>query len=175
MAATRVATLAPALFLIALLAGCGGDKAFHHDERFADDSRHRREFTVSRLALCDAARRVLLGQGYVVSRSDEANDVALLGQKEFKEPDNRSAVLQVQVLCSDGPKGSVMLATALESHFDLAKIKEQKSLGLPLIAPVSVVSSTSSASQIKLSGETVGDKSFYEGLFRAVEKELGGR
>lgn len=173
MAATRAATTT--LFLIVLLAACGGEKTYHHDERFAADSRHKREFSAGRAALCDATRRVLLGQGYVVSRSDEANDVALLGQKEFKEPDNRSAVLQVQALCSDGAKGSVLLVTALESHFDLAKVKEQKSLGLPLIAPLSVVSSTASASQIKLSGETVEDRSFYEGLFRAVEKELGGR
>ncbi|RTL57847.1 MAG: DUF2242 domain-containing protein [Rhodocyclaceae bacterium] len=163
---------AAVVLAVAALAGCGGEKTYHHDERFAVDPRHKHEFAASRVALCDAARHVLLAQGYLVSRGEEGGDVVLLGQKEFKEKDNRTAVLQVQAVCGDKGKGSALFVTALESHFAVAQTKEKTSLGLPLVAPISITSTTTLEGQLKCSGETVDDRAFYDALFRAVEREL---
>lgn len=63
----------------------------------------------------------------------------------------------------------------MESHYDVAQTKESTRVGLPLVTPMSVISTTTSEGQIKRSGETVNDRAFYDSLFRAVEKELGGR
>ena len=160
---------------VLFLAACGGETAYHRQERFNDDAGHRRDFAVAKTALCEATRRVLIGQGYLVARQDEGNEQILVGQKEFKQEKDRHAVLQLQVICSERGKGSALMATALESHYDVAQTKESTRVGLPLVTPMSVISSTTSEGQIKRSGETVNDRAFYDSLFRAVEKELGSR
>lgn len=158
-----------------LLAACGGETAYHRKERFSTDAGQHRDFTVAKAALCEATRRVLIGQGYLVVRQDDGNDQILVGQKEFKQEKDRHAVLQLQVICSDQNGKGSLTATALESHYDVAHTKEKTSFGLPLVAPVSIISSSTSEGQLKRSGETVTDRAFYDSLFRAVEKELGGR
>jgi len=158
-----------------LLAACGGEKVYHHDERFDANSAHRREFNAGKVILCDAGRHVLLDQGYLVSRQDEGREIVLVGQKEFREQENRHATLQVQIVCSERGEKGLLFVTAMESHYDVAQTKEKTSVGLPLVAPVSISSSTTSDGQIKRSGETVDDRSFYDSLFRAVERELGSK
>lgn len=69
---------------VLFLAACGGETAYHRQERFNDDASHRRDFAVAKASLCEATRRVLIGQGYLVARQDDGNDQMLVGQKEFK-------------------------------------------------------------------------------------------
>lgn len=160
------------LVLCLVLAACGGERVYHEDEDFAADKRHRHEFAVSNETACEAARHALIGQGYVVARNDETREIVLVGQKEFKEKEKRHATLQIQVVCGNKTKGSVLYAVAVENHFDVAQNKESKSFGVPIVSPISISSSTDSQSQLKLSGETVDDDDFYKAFFKAVEREL---
>ena len=158
-----------------LLAACGGDKAFHHDEDFAPDKRHRHDYTASIATACEAARHVMIGQGYVVARSDEASETVMFGQKDFKEKEKRHAILQMQVVCGSATKGSTLYVAAVESHFDVAKNESSTYVGVPMVAPISFGSASSSQAQLKLSGESIDDKDFYADFFKAVERELSRR
>lgn len=166
----------PLLALLALiaLAGCGGTEAYHRSERFDRDARHRRDFAAAPDALCEAARKVLAGQGYWVTRTAEGGNITVMGQKEFRAEDKQFAVIQMQLNCLPAAQGSASLfATALESRYDVRQSKEKTSVGVPLLAPITITSSSSSEGQVKLRGETVEERSFYEDFFRAVTRELG--
>lgn len=158
-----------------LLSACGGERAYYRSESFEADNSHRREFAVAKTALCEAAQHVLLGQGYWLNRREDGDDIVVLGQKEFKKKDSGHVLLQLQAVCSPKGKGATLFVTALESHFDVAVTTGKTSVGLPLISPVAVSSSSTSESQLKRSGETVTDRTFYEALFKAVERELAGK
>lgn len=59
------------LILISLLlASCGGPDSYAENETFQSDPRYSRTFRVDASQLCDAARRVLMGDGYVVAEGE---------------------------------------------------------------------------------------------------------
>ncbi|GAB2182606.1 hypothetical protein DLREEDagrD3_28290 [Denitratisoma sp. agr-D3] len=162
------------LCALLLLAACGGERAYHRDERFDTDLR-RHDYAATKAALCTAAQHVLVAQGYWLNRREDGADTVLMGQKEFKEKTSGHSVLQVQAVCSDKGKGSALFVTALESRFDVAVATEKTGVGLPLVSPLSVSSTSTSENQLKRSGETVNERGFYEALFKAVERELAGK
>ena len=56
------------LVAVALLAGCSTSKpSFYHQEDFSETDTYSRSFGASDAAVCEAARRALLGQGYIIS------------------------------------------------------------------------------------------------------------
>jgi len=162
------------LCVVLLLSACGGERAYYREEHFDTDLRHH-DYSVSKTDLCAATEHVLVAQGYWLNRREDGADTVLMGQKEFKEKPSGHTVLQVQAVCSDKGKGAALRVTALESRFDVAVMTERTSVGMPLVSPLSVSSSSSSENQLKRSGETITDRGFYEALFKAVERELAGK
>ncbi len=162
-----------ALAAVLLLASCGGERAYYRDEHFTTDARHRREFTVAPDVLCSATRRALLGQGYLVASREQGKAVALLGQKEFKMKELRHAVLQVQAECSPAANGATLYVAAVESHFDAAETTERTGIGVMMLTPLPITSTTTWEGQLKLSGDSVEDSAFYDAFFQAVQRELG--
>lgn len=159
------------LMLISLLlAACGGPRTYAEREDFQADSRHRRDFSTAAAPVCEAARRVLLGDGYIVEGSADQN---LVGIKEFQIQEKRHAILRLYVTCSQGASGSTLFVTATEEHFDVKTSRQSTSIGVPLVAPISVSSKSAVDNQVKTLGETVTDSDFYERFYRAVQKELG--
>ena len=158
-----------------LLAACGGDTAHYRGEDFAGDNSHRREFSVSAANLCNASRRVLLGDGYVLEAAAEATAPRLVGTKEYREEKNRHSVLQVHVACEGGTTGATLFVTAVEHHYDVTTSRQSTGIGIPMVGPVTVNTKSESEGQVKTGGETVTDRDFYERFFRAVQQELKGR
>lgn len=164
--------IAAMLVVVFLLAACGGQRIYHQEETFGTDTKYRREFTADAQQVCRAARTVLLGQGFVVSVTQQEKELSLVASKEFKEEEKRFAVLQVHASCARHHQGSVLFVTAVESHFDVRQSREQTTIGFPIVAPIYLSQSASSESQVKTGGETIGDRKFYERFFTAVGHEL---
>ena len=161
-------------FLALVLASCGGGGArtgFYREETFAGDGIHQRHYTGEPHRVCEAARDVMLGQGYVL-RQQAVDGLAMIGVKEFKADDNCFAVLELHASCEATTKGTTLYVTALEARFDVRKSKSSTSVGVPLISPLSISSSTTSEAQMKTLGETVEDARFYRSFYSAVEQHL---
>ena len=158
------------LLLIPLvLAACGGPRSYSRNEDFQGDPRHRRDFSQAAEPLCDAARRVLLGEGYLVE--SEASALTLAGAKEFREEDNRHGVLRLHINCAERSGGATLFVTATEELFEVKTNRQSTAVGLPLLSPISVHSKSESEGPVKIGGETVSDRNFYEGFYRAVQRE----
>ena len=156
------------LLLIAL-AACGGPPRYAPNEEFAADARHHRDFSTNAAALCDAARRVLLGDGYLVTRSE---DQSLVGGKEFQVEEQQHAILNVYVSCERRASGSTLYVTATEEHFDVKTTRQSSSIGFPMVAPIYYGTQSEANGQVKTRGETVSESGFYERFYRAVQRQL---
>ncbi len=161
--------------LLALaLASCGGGgtrTAFYRGETFAGDGIHQHHYAAEPYRVCEAARAVMLGQGYVL-RQQSADGLSMIGVKEFKADESCFSVLELHASCAAAAKGATLYVTALEARFDVKKSKSSTSVGVPLISPFSFGSSTTSETQMKTLGETVEDARFYRGFYSAVERQL---
>lgn len=152
-----------------LLTSCGGPGTYAEDEQFQSDPRHRRDYQAAAPVLCDAARRVLLGDGYVVTKGEGQS---LFGDKEFQGDEKQRAILHLCVACEPRAGGSTLFVTAIEEHFDVKATRKSTLIGVPIVAPLSIGTRRESDSQVMTRGETVKDRGFYERLYRAVQREL---
>ena len=152
-----------------LLAACGGAGSYAQREEFASEARHRRDFAVAAPSLCDAARRAMLGDGYIVTRSE---DGPLLGGKEFQVDENRHAILNLYVNCEPRAGGATLFVTATEEHFDVKATRQSSTIGFPVLAPLYFGTLREAESQVKIRGETITENAFYERYYRAVQREL---
>lgn len=153
-----------------LLAACGGLPTYAEKEAFQTDPRHRRDFANAAAPVCEAARRALLGDGYLVGESATQN---LVGVKEFQIEDMRHAILRIYVTCVPQAGASTLFVTATEEHFDVKTRRETTSIGVPLLTPISISGTSEADNQVKTMGATVMDRDFYERFYRAVKRELG--
>ena len=157
------------LLVVQLLAGCGGPDSYAQREDFAAEARHRRDFAVAAAPLCDAARRAMLGDGYVVTRSEDGR---LQGGKEFQVDDKQHAVLTLYVSCEARAGAATLFVTATEEHFDVKAMRQSSSIGFPVLAPLYFGTQVEADGQVKIRGETVSENAFYERYYRAVQREL---
>ena len=158
-----------ALWLLILLAGCGGPPRYAPNEEFSADEKHHRDFQACPQALCDAARRALLGDGYLVNRADAQR---LVGGKEFQVEAQQHAIVNIHVNCDQRRGGSTLYVTATEEHFDVKSLRQSSSIGFPVVAPIYYGTQSEADAQVKTHGETVSEREFYERFYRAVQREL---
>lgn len=153
-----------------LLTSCGGPGTYAEDEQFQSDPRHRRDFKVAAPVLCDAARRVLLGDGYIVTKGEGQS---LFGDKEFQGEEKRRAILHLCITCEQRQAdSSTLFVTAIEEHFDVKTSRKSTLIGVPIVAPLSIGTRSEADNQVMTRGETVTDREFYERIYRAVRREL---
>ena len=155
--------------LLVLLTGCGGPPRYAPNEEFTGDAKHQRDFSSDVATLCDAARRVLLGDGYLVTRGE---DQRLTGGKEFQLEEQHHAMLNVYVNCERRAGGSTLYVTATEEHFDVKATRQSSSIGFPLVAPIYYGTQSEANGQVKTHGETIAERGFYERFYRAVQRQL---
>lgn len=173
--APRLAAAAAALCGTALLlAGCVGTsvKTFGVQESFGSVSTYSRMFDATPAQTCEASRRALLSQGYIIS-SSSADLVE--GKKSFQPEAESHLQMVVRVVCvpeaSDG-KVSLGFVTALQDTYALRKTNNSASLGVGAIGSVSLPLSASSESMVKVGSETISKDTFYESFFDLVKRYL---
>ncbi len=173
-APVRAAAVALACGAILVMAGCtsAGVKTFGVQENFGSVATYSRLFDATPAQTCEASRRALLSQGYVIS-SSSADLVE--GKKSFQpEPESHLQML-VRVVCvpeaNDG-KVSLGFVTAIQDTYALRKTNNSASVGVGAIGSVSLPFSSSSESLVKVGSETIANDTFYDSFFDLVKRYL---
>jgi hypothetical protein len=139
-------------------------------EDFASTDIHAHSFAGTDKATCEAARRALLSQGYVIH---EANASLIRGRKNFQPGADVHVQIEFHIVCAPDSKGSnstTAFANAVRDRYSLKKSSTSASVGVPALGSVSVPFGMSDDSLVKVASETITSKLFYERFFALVER-----
>ncbi|WP_421549232.1 DUF2242 domain-containing protein [Pseudomonas sp. QD4] len=158
------------VLLLAAIAGCSTQKtAIYEHENFDDSGTFSRNYPVSDTASCEAARRALLSQGYIITSSDPK---LVSGHKSFQQTGETHLEISFSVVCAqDGSVDhhSTMFANALQDRYALKKVNNSASLGVGVLGSVSMPIGSTDDSMVKVASETVSSAKFYDRYFALVE------
>ena len=162
-----------------LMAGCGAPaRIFPSQEQFGSANTYSRLFDASAAQTCEAARRALLSQGYIINT---ASGDLVEGRKSFQPDAEAHLRMEIRVVCAtDGPavadaadgKVSLAFVTALQDQYALKKSNNSASLGVGAFGSVSLPFSSSSDSMVRVSSETITADAFYDRFFELVRRYL---
>ncbi|MDO9406343.1 MAG: DUF2242 domain-containing protein [Polaromonas sp.] len=159
--------------MVALLGGCAsGAKNFPLQEKFSSTQTYSRLFDATPPQTCEAARRALLSQGYLIQtwREDMVE-----GQKSFQPEPDANLQMMVRVVClPEGPdkKISIGFVTALQDSFALKKSNNSASLGVGAIGSVSLPFISGNDAMVKVGSATITADEFYDSFFELVRRYL---
>jgi len=163
--------LTPVVLLASLLlAACSsapkGKELAYHKETFAPDSPFEMSFDKHPELVCDAGRRALLSQGYVI---DEVRPDWVKARKFF-QPD-RSVHVQINftLSCLVEGDGAEVFANAREVRDELKSTSGSAGLSVAGIGSVNLPLGTSGASLVKVGEETITDSEFYGRFFALMQ------
>ena len=162
-------TVVAALVLVGI-AGCASKKpAIYENENFDDSGTFSRNYPVADKASCEAARRALLSQGYIITSNDPK---MISGHKSFQQTGESHLEISFNVVCADdggAAHHSTMFANALQDRYALKKVNNSASLGVGVLGSVSMPIGSSDDSMVKVASETVSSSQFYDRFFALVE------
>lgn len=138
-------------------------------EGFESTETFSRLFDASATATCEAARRALLSQGYLINsaRADLIN-----ATKNFQPEGEVHVTITFNVVCTpDGSAGKVStaFANAIQDRYALKKNANSASVGLSAIGSVSIPLGASDDSLVKVASETIPAGQFYDRFFALVQ------
>ncbi|HYD58866.1 MAG TPA: DUF2242 domain-containing protein [Noviherbaspirillum sp.] len=161
------------LLAVAGLAACAtplSSQKVTVQEDFASTDIHAHSFAGTDTATCEAARRALLSQGYVVQ---EASAALVRARKNFQSGSDVHVQIEFHVVCAPDSRGSnstTAFANAVRDRYSLKKSATSASLGVPALGSLSVPFGMSDESLVKVGSETITNKLFYERFFALVER-----
>ncbi|KAG8151761.1 DUF2242 domain-containing protein [Burkholderia catarinensis] len=170
----RLFSVSCALAAAAVLAACSSPpKPIYQQEQFdATSSPYAHTFHSKSDAACEAARRALLSQGYVVSSS--RND-AVDGSKNFQPNNDMHVVIEFHVVCADADadgSSSIAYVNAVQDRYTLKKSNTSASVGLSVFGSLSLPIGSSDDALVKTASETIPAGVFYERFFNLVDHFL---
>jgi hypothetical protein len=159
--------------LSAVLAACTTPKvSTFQREEFEPGNTYSRSFAANDAQTCEAARRALLSQGYVVS----AATADLVNARKSFQPESDSHIeIEFRVVCASEVKGSsktLLFVSALQDRYALKKSNNSASLGVGAIGSVSLPFSSSDDALVKVASETITAAAFYDRYFKLVTRYL---
>ena len=156
-----------------LLAACGTrGKIYPLQENFASTATYSRLFDATPAQTCEASRRALLSQGYIIN-SSRADLVE--GQKSFQPEAEAHLQMVIRVVCApESPDGKISLGfvTALQDSYAMKKSNNSASLGVGAIGSVSLPFISSNDAMVKVGSETISSDAFYDRFFELVARYL---
>ena len=156
------------------LAGCVATaptaKLNFDPEEFDSTTTHTRVYAATETQTCEAARRALLSQGYLVNT---ATPELVTGRKSFQPESEIHVQFEVRVVCAregSGPGSTIVFASALQDRYSLKKTNTSASLGVGVLGSVSLPVSASNDAMVKVASETITDPRFYERFFALIDR-----
>lgn len=149
----------------------GLDRKVRFDpDDFDSVSMHTRHISAPQAQACEAARRALLSQGYLVS---SATAEVVAGRKYFQPTSDTHYEVEMRVVCA--PEGvsqerTTAFASALQDRYVIKKINNSASLGVGALGSVSLPVSATDDTLVKVGSETVTDARFYERFFQLFDR-----
>lgn len=137
---------------------------------FDNTSMYTRHVAASQTKTCEAARRALLSQGYLVNT---ATDELVSGRKYFQPSNEIHYQVEMRVVCA--PEGkhdekTAAYASALQDRYVIKKINNSASLGVGAIGSLSLPVSATDDTLVKVGSETVSDPRFYQLFFQLFDR-----
>src|SRR5450830_515569 len=170
---TTVKTILLPLAMLAALGGCASSKpSFYHQEDFSETDTYSRTFNDSDSAVCEAARRALLGQGYIISKA-QANIVD--GTKSFQPDTDQHLEIAFHIVCAANGKAdrsAALFVSATQDRYALKKTNNSASVGVGVLGSLSMPFGSSDDSLVRVASETIRSANFYDRFFGAVERYL---
>jgi hypothetical protein len=168
--------LLPVLGAAAALAGCGAipPAPIGMQESFESASAYSRTYAATDVQTCEAARRTLLSQGYVISL---AAPEQVRGRKTFQPMPETHVEVEFNVTCAkEGYAGrrTIAFVNAVQERYALKKSNSSASVGVPALGSLSVPLNGSEESMVKVGSATIESASFYDRFFQLVEHYLAG-
>jgi hypothetical protein len=169
---------AVALALGLALAGCAAvskpDAVVYERESFEIASPFARAFPVSNALACEAARRALLSQGYIVHLAG-AEQVG--ARKSFQPRGDSHVQIEFSVVCAAnsvaaGAGGSTAFVSAVQDRYALKKVSASASVGVGPVGSISLPFSAGDDSLVKVASETIPAGGFYQRFFALLEHHL---
>ena len=162
-----------AVLAAALLSGCAVPREFAYpNEDFTSTNTYAHSFPGSAEPACEAARRTLLSQGYVIG---EAGGSQVRARKNFQPERAQHMQIEFHVVCAANSKGSnstTVFANAVRENYSLRKSSNSASLGVGSLGSLSLPFGYSDDSLVKVASETIPTKQFYASFFELLESYL---
>lgn len=168
-----VAAALSSIGVVALLASCsslGGGRPRIEPEAFGSTTTHSRRFDMPPAYTCEAARRALLSQGFLITAADGER---VNGRKYFQPEAEVHVQLEFHTVCApDGRGGRATLAfvNALQDRYALKKSNNSASLGVGAIGSLSLPFSSSDDSLVKVASETITSAPFYDRFYKLLQR-----
>ena len=170
--------LCPTVLGVLLLAGCSTlqpspDALINFQlETFSSKDTHSRRFSQSPGVTCEAARRALLSQGYIIS---EAKADHVRARKFFQPGAERHVELEFRVVCAGeglDKRVTVAFANGVQDQYGMRKVKSSASLGVGGVGSLSLPVQGDNDTMVKIASETVTDHQMYQRLFDLMQRHL---
>ena len=160
-----------------LLTACGSTPSartvnVYKTERFQSDETFSRLFDGNVDDTCEAARRALLSQGYVIAKAQKG---VLGGTKHFQPDGEVHVEITFSIVCvPDGRDDAIATAyvSAQQDRYAVKRSTNPTSIGVSAIGSISVPLSSSEDSLIKVASETIPAGEFYDRFFALMGKML---
>lgn len=165
----RMAALLAAL----ALGGCvttTPSRVAYEPEEFDSTTTHTRTYASSEADTCEAARRALLSQGYLVTM---ATPELVTGRKSFQPEFEVHVEFEFRVVCArEGRTQShtIVFASALQDRYSLKKSNNSASVGVGVLGSLSLPFSASDEALVKVASETITDPRFYDRFFALIDR-----
>jgi hypothetical protein len=170
-----------------LLAGCAINAPFsvqdatppksqvYLNERFHADETFSRLFDGAVDDTCEAARRALLSQGYLINDTPKGR---VTGRKHFQPEGDVHVEISFNVVCVPDGQGDTLttaFVSAQQDRYSLKKTPNSSSIGVSAIGSISLPLSSSDDSLVKVASETIPAGAFYDRFFALMQRQLGER
>ncbi|MFV0680517.1 DUF2242 domain-containing protein [Ottowia sp.] len=165
----------PLVVAVALLTGCTlpnrATPLINYQPEAFDARAYARHYDARAARSCEAARRALLSQGYIVSAAT-ADQVS--ARKYFQPFADHHVQLEFRVVCATegGGHGSMVFVNGLKEQYMVRKAKESASVGVGGIGSLSLPLEGGMDSMVKVGSETVTDARLYERFFDLLGEYL---
>ena len=173
------ACLVSSALLLGGCAGLGGSDgavsrrtSVYQNERFQSDETFSRLFDGSVDETCEAARRALLSQGYVIGTAQPG---LINGSKRFQPDGEVHVEITFNVVCvPDGRDSQIATAyvSAQQDRYALKRSPNSTSIGVSAIGSISVPLSSTQDSLVKVASETIPAGTFYDRFFALMQRML---
>ena len=161
------------LSLVGALAACAPPiKQYPLQEQFGSTATYSRLFDAPPAQTCEASRRALLSQGYLINT---ARKDLVDAQKSFQPEPEAHLQIAIRVVCApESANGKVSLGfvTALQDSYTLKKSNNSASVGVGALGSVSLPFSSSNDALVKVGSETITSDAFYDRFFDLVKRYL---
>ncbi len=137
-----------------------------------DSALHSRPYDADVARACEAARRALLSQGYVIGASSAE---FVNGRKSFQPTRDSHVEIDMRVVCArenDGGDTALVFVSGTEDRYALKRTASSASVGLPALGSVSLPFSSSEDSLVKVASQTIDLPAFYERFYALIDRYL---